>query len=73
MAISNPFSKPSNLAAALSAKGAELRNREAAQANAADEFIASAAVARTESATAAKHADAVERALDILDEAGVSL
>lgn len=61
------------LSAALVAKGDELRTRELAQSDAADAHIEAAAAARAESLAAAKHADAVERALAILDEAGVSL
>lgn len=65
--------EPITLGAALAAKGAELRDSESAQATNADAYLAAAAAARTASETAAKHADAVERAIAILFEAGVSL
>jgi TPP-dependent trihydroxycyclohexane-1,2-dione (THcHDO) dehydratase len=62
-----------SLGAALSSKGSELRQREADQAQAAEALAVAASEAGKNSAVAAQHASAVERALKILDDAGVEL
>lgn len=62
-----------SLKTGLIGKASELRNKEETQAQAAQNFLAASAAAKAESATASTHADAVERALLILEEAGVSI
>lgn len=54
-------------------KGDELRQRQDAEAIAAENLSRAAAQAQVNSDTAAAHALAVEQALTILDEAGVVL
>lgn len=61
------------LTASLSAKSAELRDKQDKKAAAARNLSTAASEALTESATAATHASAVERALSILEDAGVEL
>lgn len=63
--------KSVNLASELSSKGAELRAKEAADAEAAQALAVASQEAARSSATAATHASAVERATRILADAGV--
>lgn len=62
-----------SLRSQLQGKGGELRNRQQAQIDAAKALTEAAAAAAADSELAAKHATAVEKALGILDEAGVEL
>lgn len=62
-----------SLGAALANKGSELRQNEVQSAQAAEALAVQSQEAAKASALAAQHASAVERALKILDDAGVEI
>ncbi|QDH92441.1 hypothetical protein SEA_CELAENA_62 [Microbacterium phage Celaena] len=72
MSILTKKTAPS-LSAQLQAKQAELSDTAVDKADEATELAALAAQARQDGLTAAAHADAVNRAIGILEDAGVSL
>ncbi|QOP64301.1 hypothetical protein QDW16_gp03 [Microbacterium phage Quenya] len=72
MSILTPKKTPS-IGAQLQAKRVELSDTAVDKADEATELAALAAQARQDGLTAAAHADAVNRAIGILEEAGVSL
>jgi hypothetical protein len=65
--------KTVSLADALTSKGQELRTKEQEDAAAAQALAVQSQEAAKSSALAAQHASAVERAIKILDDAGVTL
>lgn len=67
------INRKNNLSALLVTKGASLRAKEEREANAAVAHSQAASNALTTSAVAAKHAEAVEQALQVLQDAGVDL
>ena len=69
------FTRTNNqsLRAALAERGTKLREDQQDAAQAAEEHLRASAAARVASDTAAAHALAVEQAVTILDEAGVTL
>lgn len=67
------ITRKTSLSTTLAKKGEALRATEAAKYASANALVDAAADARVEASTAAVHADAVERAVAILEEAGVSL
>jgi hypothetical protein len=62
-----------SLGAQLASKASELRSKEANDAEAAQALAVASQEAARASSVAATHASAVERALKILDDAGVAL
>lgn len=73
MAIFNRTKGAPTLLSSLTAKGAELRESQSANAESSRLFIVAAGEASALSDQNGRHAEAVEKAVAILDEAGVTL